>query len=258
MRLNSVILAINMNPFRIIILLLLTISLGMMGYIVLVVIPDRQTEYAQYQSTLQMARFNERNDAHQARMDQIAPRTEGGDLKTASDELAQAQLAREAALAEAEERNIIAAARAKEEQAAAEAAAAAEREKKATQGFEMIGEVVSYDKEWATIIINPIQGAIITNGLRIAVMQQAGIICEATVDTKDEISGQIIATMQMSKIGNTEPKSPAMGDKVIVSPFESSADIRNAGDSYPDTSTPVATPVSEGLQDVEGTLVPLP
>lgn len=247
-----------MNPFRIIILLLLSISLCMMCYIILVVIPDRQTEYAQYQSTLQLARFNERNDAHQARMNQIAPRTEAGDLKAASEEVAQAQLAREAALAEAEERNILAAARAKEEQAAAEAAAAAEREKQASQGFEMIGEVASYDEEWATIIINPSAGAIVTAGLRIAIMQQAGIICEATVDTKDEISGQIIATMQTSKIGNTTPKSPAIGDKVVVSPFESSADIRNADDSYPDSGTPAAIPVSEGLQDVEGTLVPLP
>lgn len=247
-----------MNPFRIIILVLLTLSLITMLYVIGIVIPEQQSEYKQYQSTLQMARFNERNEAHQAHLNRIAPLNEGGDVKAAIDEVKQAQLEREAALAEAEERNIIAAARDKEEKAAAEAAAAAERERAAASAFEIVGQVASYDKEWASILITPVEGAVINDGLRIAVMQQSGVICEAMVDGKDEPSGQIIASVLPGKIGNAEPKSPVVGDKVIVSPFESSADIRTSGDGADATITPAAVPASEGLQDVEGTLVPLP
>ncbi len=251
-----------MNPFRIIILSLLSISLLLLLYVIFILVPERQTEYAQYQSTVQMTRFNERQEAHQVRMNQIAPLNNEQGIADAIDEVKESELKREAALAEAEERNIIAQARAKEEKALAEAKAAEEAkqaEKNTAQGFEIIGQISSYDQEWASLVIMPVEGAIITEGLRIAIMQQEGIICEAMVDGKDEPSGQFIASLLPGKIGNSEPKPPVIGDKVIVSPFESSKDIRTS------TEEAQAAPVSptgpaaqqQSLPEIDATLVPI-
>ncbi len=254
----------NMNPFRIIILSLLSISLLLLLYVIFILVPERQTEYAQYQSTVQMTRFTERQEAHQARMDQIAPLNKDQEITTAIDEVKEAELKREAALAEAEERNIIAQARAKEEQALAEVKAAeeakrAEEEKNTAQGFEVIGQITSYDQEWASLVIRPTEGAIITNGLRIAIMQQEGIVCEGMIDGKDEPSGQYIASLLPGKIGNSDPKPPVIGDKVIVSPFESSKDIRTSTEDAPaaQASPTGPAPQQQSLPEIDATLVPI-
>lgn len=242
-----------MNPFRIILLSLLSISLLLMLYVIFILVPERQAEYAQYQSTVQMTRYNELNEAHQARLEQIAPRTPSNQVETALNEVKESELKREAALADAEERRIIALARAKEEQAIAEAKKAEEEEQAKYKGIEVIGQIVSYDAEWASLVIIPREGAIVNDGLCVAVMQQEGIICEAIIDGKDEPSGQYIASMRLDNIGNKSPKSPQAGDKVIISPFESSADIRNATQ---DNSMPTTTP--QALPDIDATLVPIP
>ncbi len=176
-------------------------------------------------------------------------------MNSALDEVKASDLKREAALAEAEERNIIALAQAKEEQALAEAKAAEEKEKaqQTEQGFEVIGQVSSYDANWASIIVKPADGAIITEGLRIAIMQQQGIICEALIDGKDEPSGQYMASILPGKIGNSEPQPPVAGDKVIVSPFESSKDIRTGSGTTP--VAPAST--QDGIPDIDATLVPI-
>ncbi|MFI3243243.1 MAG: hypothetical protein R3Y56_03200 [Akkermansia sp.] len=254
-----------MNPFRIIILTLLSISLLLMLYVIFILVPERQTEYAQYQSTVQMTRFTERQEAHEARMNQIAPLNKNQDITDAIDEVKESELKREAALADAEERKIIAEARAKEEQALAQAKAAedakrAKEDANKAQGFEVIGQIASYDKEWASLVITPSEGALITEGLRIAIMQQEGIVCEAMVDGKDAPSGQYIASLLPGKIGNSDPKPPVVGDKVIVSPFESSKDIRTSTDDAPAApSTPNGPSAQQqSLPEIDATLVPIP
>lgn len=249
-----------MNPFRIITLVLLSLALAMMFYVVVILVPNQQAEYAQYQSTQQMNRFVAKNEAHQARMDQIVPQAQQDSVQVALEEAKAQQEERELALAEAEEKALIVAAQAQEAQAAQVTPAATPDVTVSDDGIaspmaatenEILGNVAFYDKNWASLMILPTEGRTLEKGLVIAVRRNQGIICEATIDGKDEPSGQYIAIIKANTM-NEGKLEPEESDEVIISPFKSSDELMQ--DASPSS---IPAPKKDGLQEIDAPLVPV-
>lgn len=236
----------RMNGFRVTVLTLLCLAVGLMFYAILFVVPSWQEQYNAYQSTLRISEYEKKSDIHRQQMMAY-------DTSNESPEVEQARLAQEAAaerdekaLNEAEESNVVAAAKRREE--AARAQAEAEAAQKAAQPT--IGTVASFDKDWDCIMIKPTVPEAFLQGAVLAVRRDKMVVCEAVVDSRDEQSGQVSATVKRADFGQASVKDgerqqdPMVGDEVIVSPFLSADELQNQGKSD-EFSQPA--PVSEAL-----------
>lgn len=211
-----------MSPFRIIILSLLSLALILLLYIVAYVIPERSAQYTHYQSSERASNIINRHNTHAARMDAISPVTEGSPLNTALRNAEQMRKKNDQALIEAEEQSIIAEGIRQEKLARlateAEATKAAEVEKKEQN---IIGNVNSYDPDWAVLYIRPRDGSVIDKGTRIAVQRNEGIVAEAIIEEFDQGTGLWSASVQPNTISASSAKIiPEVGDIVIIFAIE--------------------------------------
>lgn len=252
-----------MNGFRITILVLFCLVVGLMFYAVAVVLPARQEQYDLYQSSLKIKDYEQRNAEHQARMERLNPSTEAPEVETARNAALESEQQREQALTEAEESSVIAAAKRKQEERAA--AEEAERNRAAANAdSNHMGRVAAFDAEWNVILFVPETKTPLNNGLEVAVRRGEQIVCEAVVDGKDEESGQVSATVKPANFGdstqNIELPKPQAGDEVILNPFLTGRDLRlqqdNSNFGDPKAMDPAA-PKPQPLPEVEASLIPV-
>lgn len=225
-----------MNGFRITILTLLCLALGLMFYAVLVLVPSWQGEYNAYQADKRLSQYDRKSDIHRQQMVTYDPSFEAPEVQKARLAAEEAALINEKAVIEAEENNVIAAAirqeeteRARAEQEAAAAAAAEARNP-------TLGTVLGFEREWQSVRINPREAALASfqRGAVLAVFRNAALLCEITVEHRDAESGQVIATVRVSQgmPGMNEDGSlpmdrePQPGDVVAASLFQSADDLR--------------------------------
>ena len=252
-----------MNPFRIAILILLSLSLGLLFYIVAFFIPQRQENFAHYQTTARVTEFELRNSEHEARMKAIASSSPLDEAKKHAEEAAKL---RRAEIALAEERSVLASALKKEQEAKAAPTPAVAPEPAAEPVQVIIGEVVSYDPQWSSLMIKPNEGVTVEKGTRIAIRRNEGIIQEGNIDGKDQVSGQLAASLIPQSIGgNAEAYQVKIGDQVIISPFKSSQELLHGSSMSPGSSSPQADypkhPGTQGpshLPDVAVPFTPVP
>ena len=239
-----------MNGFRITVLTLLCLSVGLMFYAVLFVIPAWQGEYSAYQSSLRIEEYQKKNDIHRQQMQVYDPNVEAPEVEQARLEQEEAARRDEASLNEAEESNVVAAAKRKEE--VARAAASRQQDEPKDARSAVVGIVASYDPEWNCVMIKPEVPDVFTPGAVVAVWRDKYVVCEAVVDNIDSLSGQVSATLKEADFGQVSVQIdeqkflPRVGDEVIVSPFADTRDLRG------DAPGGVA-PDSEQLPEVPGT-----
>lgn len=256
-----------MNAFRITLLVLLALVIALMFYAIQVVVPEWQGRYDEYVATQRVNELQMRTDAHLARISKLAPEVDSPEV--ASARLADAEVVRsnEQVLNEAEEQSVIAAARQAEE---AKQVREAAPEPNAPQ---VLGQVASYDAEWGVLLIRSLSDLPMNNGLVVAIRRAGTVICEATIDGRDEASGQYSATVKAVSSGGIKVQ-PQTGDEVIVSPFLSAGELRNESGMYSPAAEPTPIPASvsqpdddlpslpqddsNGLPEQEATLTPVP
>ncbi len=257
-----------MNGFRITILVLLALAVGALLWIVTIFQSKQEENYEAYRASVKQTERQQRLDAHQDKMRQIGPREETG-----SESLAAAKAAQERQVTSAEESNVLAAGERKDADRVAEAAAAEAAAPKA------LGRVASYDREWGSIMVEPLTNEPMPAGMRVALRRNNVIICEAEVGERD-LSGQVSATViqtqftQGSGSVSDDKFIPQEGDQVIISPYPSSRELRtDAGTATemggfptvpasPKASEPsipyLPTSSDDDLPVIEGTLTPMP
>lgn len=227
-----------MNRFRVAVMTLLLLAVGIMYYAVAVVVPRQQSRYDQYLGEQRERELAFRSEEYR-KMTEAPEVQEAQSVADARAKGEEAEAKRQQALREAEESNVIAEARRKEEAAVAEAAAADAAAPKP------IGLVTSYSADWNALMINPVTDAPIALGTVVAVRRDNVIIGEAVVEAQDE-SGQLSATLKetdMAQGAAAERAKPQVGDQVILSPFPSSRELRSgesAAGMLVDTTLPVA------------------
>lgn len=246
-----------MNGFRITILTLLCLSVGLMFYAVLFVIPSWQEEYRIYQSSVRIAEYEKKNDIHKQQMQEYEPTVESPEVKRARLEQEEAARRNEVTLNQAEENNVVAAAKRKEEAARAEA----ERRQReaANPANAVIGVVTAYDENWNSIMIKPKVPELFVPKTVIAVWRDKMVLCEAVVDAPDVQSGQVSATVKEANFGDASKVDPAKfrpkaGDEVIISPFESAAELRKGEE--PTSQVPDSTNTEGAATPAELPVVP--
>ncbi len=218
-----------MNGFRITLLTLLCLTVGLMFYAVLFVVPAWQDQYNSYQSTLRIAEYEKKSDIHRQQMLAYDPSVESPEVQQARLDQEAAARRGEAALNEAEETNVLAAAKRREENARAESEAAARK----SAASPVIGLVASYDPEWQCIMVRPSVPEAFLPGAVLAIRRDKRILCEAIVDSRDAESGQVSATIKESDFSTRDEQidsaklTPAVGDEVMISPFPSANELRS-------------------------------
>lgn len=231
-----------MNGFRITVLTLLCLSVGLMFYAVLFVIPSWQEDYRIYQSSVRIAEYEKKNDIHKQQMRVYDAGTETPEVQQARMDQEEAARKNEVTLNQAEESNVLAAAKRKEEAARAEAE---RRQKEAANPVSaVIGVVAAYDENWNSIMIKPKVPEVFVPKTVVAVWRDKMVVCEAVVDALDVQSGQVSATVKEVDFGegtNIDPAKlrPHAGDEVIVSPFETASELRNEGGEPSQAPLPV-------------------
>lgn len=255
-----------MNGFRITLLVLLTLAVGMMFYVVAVLLPARQEQYELHLTTQKINEYEQRNAEHRARLEQFSPEAEDPEVASARSAAEESARKQEQELTEAEESSVLAAARRQEEarraKQEAEMPPADPAVAAANAQAEYIGKVMAYDPEWSFLMFSDEGKTPVAPELIVAVRRGDYILCEAKVDNKDEESGQWCATVKTvthnpSK-GMPKPENdkPVVGDDVVVSPFESSSDLRDA--AFPEMPAEEEVAQPSGTPEVEVELVPMP
>lgn len=233
-----------MNGFRVTILTLLCLAVGLMFYAVLFVVPSWQEQYNAYQSTLKISEYEKKSDIHRQQMMAYDTSNESPEVEQARLDQEAAAKRGEEALTEAEETNVVAAAKRREE--AARAQAEAEAARKAAQPT--IGTVASFNKDLDFIMIKPTVPEAFLPGAVLAVRRDKLVVCEAVVDSRDEQSGQVSATVKRADFGkssmpeNEQQQDPMVGDEVIVSPFLSADELQGKSDDLSQQPAPVSQP----------------
>ncbi len=250
---------VRMNGFRVTILVLFCLTVGLMFYAVAVVLPNQQERYSLYQTTMKNREYEQRDDEHRVRMEQLAPESEAPEVESARNAAEESERQREQALNEAEESSVIASAKRKQEEREARQAAQTVRENDEEQI--RLGTVKGFDAEWNALLFAADADTPVANGLEIAVSREGKIICEAVVDGRDEESGQFSATVKQVELGaalrQMELPTPSAGDMVIVSPFLSGKQLRVQNNHFGTSSQP-STPAEQPLPEVEASLTPVP
>lgn len=251
-----------MNGFRVTILVLFCLTVGLMFYAVTVVLPAQQERYSIYQTSMKSREYEQRDDAHRARMEQLAPETEAPEVESARNAAEEGERQREQALNEAEESSVIASVKRKQEVRAAQEAAAAARAEEDKPI--VLGTVRGFDPEWNVVLFVAAADTPVAEGLEVAVQRGGKIICEAVVDGRDAESGQFSATLKQVDLGasmqQVELPTPGEGDEVIISPFLSGKDLRMQDGNFgvPTASPEPPAPAADSVPEVEATLTPLP
>lgn len=218
-----------MNGFRITILTLLCLSVGLMFYAVLFVIPDWQDRYSAYESLQKIDEYDNKNDIHRQQMAVFDPSYETPEVEQARLGVEEAERRGEQTLIEAEEHNVVAAARRRAE--AAQARAREEEKKEVEAASSVVGYVASYDRDYQFVMIQPKVPQAFFKGAVMALRRNKKIVCEAVVDAVDAESGQVSATVKLAQItvqgGESTSPEPVEGDEVIPSPFLSSDELKS-------------------------------
>lgn len=226
----------RMNGFRITILTLLCLSMGLMFYAVFFVVPSWQGEFNAYQASQRISQFDRKSDFHRQQMVSYDPDSE-------SPEVAKARLAAEAAakqndktVMEAEETAVLAAAKRREEAQRVQAEREAEAARAAAEKTPPMGVVASYDPAWQSVMIKPSadHASAYARGAALAVYRAGNFLAEVVVDSLDVESGQVSATLRIPQgmpgvnaDGSIAPeREPKAGDMISVSPFLSADDLR--------------------------------
>lgn len=261
-----------MNGFRVTLLVLLTLTIGLMYYAIIDLIPAKQQEFEMYKAGLKLDEYQQRNQEHLARMEQLGPDVESPEVLTARTAAEEAQKQREQAINDAEETSVLAAARRKQETENAKTVADAKAAAADSASFPM-GHVASYDAEWNILMFTVQTNKPLEPGKLIAVRKKGTnyTVCEAIVDSLDEQSGQISATLKPNpnpaKDENGQDIVPGEGDEIIESPFATGNDAifsvsptgTDSGFSpSPAASETVPLPANDGPAEIDAQLVPLP
>ena len=239
----------RMNAFRATVLALLVLTVGLMFYAFVVLIPARQDQYQMYQTQLKINEYEQRQMEHDARMACLDASVDTPEMAAARAAAAEEEKKNEAELTAAEENSVIASAKRRQE--IEEAATAAEDAAKP----ESLGAVMAYLEDCGVILFKASGSMPVKEGLLIALRRDDYIVCEATVDGQDEESGQYTAVIKQARFGGVEDpeaeanRKPRAGDEVIVSPFLSGRDLRLEADG-------AAT--SQPLPEIEAVLTPVP
>lgn len=252
----------RMNGFRVTILVLLCLAVGLMFYVVAYMIPQQQERYDAYQAAQSQDAYQQRKDEHQRRMEELDPEHESDAVAEARAAAEKAQQERLKKLTEAEESSVLADARRKQEETMAQKADEEVDESRP------IGLVTSYNQEWNSVLFKPVTQSPINIGLVVALRRDNNIVCEAEVDNVDQESGQVSAQIKQSHFSSAadggavqdgllpEDKMPAVGDEVIITPFETVRDLRednmNFGAPVPTSAAPL--PANNGATE---TAVPM-
>lgn len=250
-----------MNGFRVAILVLLCLVVGLMAYVVFEVLPDRQTDYNLYNMARKNAGYDLQEEAHRERLDRYGDATDP-DLQAAQNLIEENERKAEIAVNEAEEKAVIEEVKRREETERALAAQGAAPKE------ESLGRVASYNEEWRSILVEPLSNQPISTGLVVAVRRDGRIVCEATVDILDE-SGQFGASIKDAVFSqsvdinaDSDMFTPKVGDEVIISPFPTASQLRSEtspslapGDTVQPTTTPIAP---EGKPEIDAVLTPVP
>ena len=249
-----------MNGFRITILTLLCLSVGLMFYAVLFVIPSWQGNYDAYQSSLKLAAYEKKSDIHRQQMMAYDPEVEAPEVERARLEQEAAARRDEATINEAEENNVVAAAKRKEE--AARVRAVQQKEEAASPHSAVIGQVASFDPEWNCVMIRPSVPELFQPGAVLAVRREGVVLCELVVDSRDAESGQVSATRKETDItteaADAKKLEPTPGDEVIVSPFKSAKELLGESPGAAPIQPLPGTPSSDADDHVPPPLPPPP
>ncbi|MBR5895159.1 MAG: hypothetical protein IKZ13_06425 [Akkermansia sp.] len=216
-----------MNGFRITVLALLVLAVGLMMYVIFVKLPDMQADHNIYEISQKSAQVAQQDAGHRERVSIYGEAAENSSLASAYSEAAEADRTAESSVHEAEARAVIEDAKRKAD------AAMAEQIKEEGAAPTTIGLVKSFNKDWVSIMFMPAVKDPITEGLVVAVRREGIVLCEATVDFIDEESGQVGATLKPQEFGKAqvnideEKMLPIPGDEVIYSPFSSAKDLRS-------------------------------
>ena len=240
--------------------------------------------WAEFQPIVEVHRASGHEDEpRETRMflsEELRPDTPAGfagvELQDKSVSVAEARAAAEKAqqerikkLTEAEESSVLADARRKQEESMAQQA------DEDVDDSKPIGLVTSYNQEWNSVLFKPVTQSPINIGLVVALRRDGNILCEAEVDNVDQESGQVSAQLKHSSFNADaqggavqdgilpEDKMPAVGDEVIITPFETTRDLRednmNFGAPVPTRAAPL--PAGNGTETavpMSNELEPLP
>lgn len=246
----------RMNAFRATILILLVLTVGLMFYAFVVLIPARQGEYQMYQTQLKINEYEQRQMEHEARMTRMKADADTPEMAAARAAAEEEDKKNAADLTSAEEHSVIASAKRRQEIEEAASAPAAEDDASAAAS---LGAVTAYLDDCAVILFKADGTTPVNEGLQIALRRGDFIVCEAVVDGRDEESGQYTAAIKQAHFGGVEDpaaeanRQPRPGDEVIISPFLSSRDLRLENtDSQPAADAPQAMP------EIEAVLTPVP
>lgn len=244
----------HMNGFRATILVLLIATVGLMFYAFTVLLPAREAQYSMYQNQLKINEYERKQQEHDARMSRLEATVDAPEVAAARAAAEAEEKKNEAELNAAEESSVLASAKRRQE--IEEAATAAEDAAKPSP----LGAVTAYLEDCAVLLFKADGSMPVNEGLIIAVRREDYIVCEATVDGRDEESGQYTAAVKEANFGGVkdpvaeENRKPRPGDEVIVSPFLSSSDLRLENYTPPTTVDDTPRPMPE----IEAKLVPVP
>ncbi len=242
----------RMNAFRATILVLLALTVGLMFYAFVVLIPARQNQYQMYQTQLKINEYEQRQMEHDARMARMGADVDAPAVAAARAEAAAEEKKNEEDLNKAEEQSVIASAKRKQE--IEETATAAEDATVPSS----IGSVTAYLEDCAVILFKADGSTPVKEGLMIAVRRSDFVVCEATVDGRDEESGQYTAAVKQANFGGVQDpeaeanRKPRPGDAIIISPFLSSKDLKLEETTMPSVDG------SQDVPEIEAILTPVP
>ncbi|MBQ5664596.1 MAG: hypothetical protein IIV41_01870, partial [Akkermansia sp.] len=112
-----------MNAFRATVLVLLVLTVGLMFYAFVELIPARQNEYQMYQTQLKINEYEQRQMEHEARMARMGADADTPEMAAARAAAAEEDKKSEEELTHAEEHSVIASVKRRQEIDAAAAAA---------------------------------------------------------------------------------------------------------------------------------------
>jgi hypothetical protein len=246
-----------MNAFRVTILALLVLTVGLMFYVFVAVIPARQSQYEMYHTQLKINEYEKRQMEHESRMARLETDVDTPEMAAARAAAEAEEKKSEEAVTAAEENSVLASAKRRQEMEETSA-----DEDDVTQ-VAVLGSVTAYLEEHAVVLFKATGGSPVKEGLLIALRRDDYIVCEAMVDGVDEESGQYTAAVKQVKFGGVEDptaeanRKPRTGDEVIVSPFMSGRDLRlesgNISDLKPE---PAETP--QPMPEVDAVFTPVP
>ena len=245
-----------MTAFRATILILLVLTVGLMFYAFAVLLPARQEQYLMYQQQQKINEYQLRQQEHDARMARLDADADTPEMAAARAAAEAEARKNEAELTAAEENSVIASVKRRQEAEAAE-----ETPQEDTAAPAELGTVTAYLDDCAVLLFKASASTPVNEGLDIAVRREDYIVCEATVDGRDEESGQYTAAIKQTVFSGAKDaeaeanRQPRPGDQISVSPFLSSRELRMEGYN---PQQEVQQDAPRQLPEIEDILTPVP